>query len=197
VFHQKPNGSKGLYYKHTMIINDFRIDDTFEMRTSVLFRIFIQLITFHPRPIILYQKLKLGKKANYWRERERERVRVRVWVNDSKSVVWKSQNLGKTCVYKKGKNAAGDRLRLMRNMRKIRPSDVSNGQRHFERRTIRLIISDMMPLELSVSDATIWSNTLESSIAILEVSFTLIYIFIYYDCQLMIIISDACTINVS
>jgi hypothetical protein len=29
----------------------------------------------------------------------------------------------------------------------------------------------MMPLELSVSDATIWSITLESSITILEASF--------------------------
>jgi len=33
----------------------------------------------------------------------------------------------------------------------------------------------MTPLELSVSDATIWSVTLESSITILEASFTLIY----------------------
>jgi hypothetical protein len=33
----------------------------------------------------------------------------------------------------------------------------------------------MMTLELSMSDATIWSITLEPSITILEVSFTLIY----------------------
>jgi hypothetical protein len=33
----------------------------------------------------------------------------------------------------------------------------------------------MMHLEFSVSDATIWSVTLESSITILELSFTLIY----------------------
>jgi hypothetical protein len=33
----------------------------------------------------------------------------------------------------------------------------------------------MMPPELLVNDATIWSITLESSIAILEASFTLIY----------------------
>jgi hypothetical protein len=33
----------------------------------------------------------------------------------------------------------------------------------------------MTPLEPSVSDATIWSITLESSIMILEVSFTLMY----------------------
>jgi hypothetical protein len=32
----------------------------------------------------------------------------------------------------------------------------------------------MMPLESSVSDATIWSITLESSITILQASFTLI-----------------------
>jgi hypothetical protein len=36
----------------------------------------------------------------------------------------------------------------------------------------------MSPLELSVSDATIWSVTLESSITILEASFTLFY-FVY------------------
>jgi hypothetical protein len=57
--------------------------------------------------------------------RERERVRVRVGLNNSKSIIWKSQNLGKTCVYKKGKNAAGDRLRLMRNLRKI-DNDISH-----------------------------------------------------------------------
>jgi len=50
---------------------------------------------------------------------------VQVWLNDAKSVIWKSQNLGKTCVYKKGKNAAGDRLRLMRNLRKI-DNDISH-----------------------------------------------------------------------
>ncbi len=33
----------------------------------------------------------------------------------------------------------------------------------------------MMPLEFSVSDATIWSVTLKSSITNLELSFTLIY----------------------
>ncbi len=33
----------------------------------------------------------------------------------------------------------------------------------------------MTPLELSVSDATVWSVTLELSIMILEVSFLLIY----------------------
>ncbi len=33
----------------------------------------------------------------------------------------------------------------------------------------------MTPLESSVSDATIWSITLELSITILEASFTLIY----------------------
>jgi hypothetical protein len=33
----------------------------------------------------------------------------------------------------------------------------------------------MMPLELFVSDATIWSATQDSSIMILEASFTLIY----------------------
>jgi hypothetical protein len=49
----------------------------------------------------------------------------------------------------------------------------------------------MTPIELSVSDATIWSVTLESSITILEVPFTLIY-FVYHigitydDRQLMI-----------
>ncbi len=32
-----------------------------------------------------------------------------------------------------------------------------------------------MPIELSLSDATIWSDTLELSIMILEVSFKLIY----------------------
>ncbi len=32
-----------------------------------------------------------------------------------------------------------------------------------------------MPLELSVSDTTIWSITLESSVTILETSFSLIY----------------------
>jgi hypothetical protein len=49
----------------------------------------------------------------------------------------------------------------------------------------------MMPLELSESDATIWSITLELSIKILVVSFTLVYDFYstgvtYDDCQLMI-----------
>ncbi len=34
----------------------------------------------------------------------------------------------------------------------------------------------MTPLELSVSDATFWSVTLELSITILETSFTLIYV---------------------
>jgi hypothetical protein len=51
----------------------------------------------------------------------------------------------------------------------------------------------MMPLDLLVSDATIWSATLESSIMILEVSFTLIYdvcrtFFTYDNHQLMIVI---------
>ncbi len=49
-----------------------------------------------------------------------------------------------------------------------------------------------MTLELSVSDAPIWSITLESSIMILEASFTLIYHvystgITFDDCQLMII----------
>ncbi len=44
-----------------------------------------------------------------------------------------------------------------------------------------------MPLESSVSDATIWSNTLKASIMILDASFTLIYDFLstvitYDDC---------------
>jgi len=52
----------------------------------------------------------------------------------------------------------------------------------------------MMPLESSVSDATIWSITLGSSIIILEASFRLIYIVLsagvtYDDCQLTIEIS--------
>jgi hypothetical protein len=51
----------------------------------------------------------------------------------------------------------------------------------------------MMPLELSVSDATIWNITLELSIMILEASFTLIYYaystgVTYDDYQLMIVI---------
>jgi hypothetical protein len=51
----------------------------------------------------------------------------------------------------------------------------------------------MMPLELSVSDAIICSGTLESSIMILEASFTIIYDvygtgITYCDCQLMIVI---------
>ncbi len=51
----------------------------------------------------------------------------------------------------------------------------------------------MMALELSLSVATIWSITLELSIMILHVSFTLIYDvystgITYDDCQLMIII---------
>jgi len=51
----------------------------------------------------------------------------------------------------------------------------------------------MIPLELLVSDATIWSITLELSIAILEVQFTLnkdAYStgITYDDCQLTIII---------
>jgi hypothetical protein len=51
----------------------------------------------------------------------------------------------------------------------------------------------MTPLESSVSEATIWSATLESSITILEASFTLIYDVYsadvtYNDCQLMIVI---------
>ncbi len=50
----------------------------------------------------------------------------------------------------------------------------------------------MTPLELLVSEATIWSITLESSITILEASFTLIYNVTstgvtYDDCQLTII----------
>ncbi len=50
----------------------------------------------------------------------------------------------------------------------------------------------MTPLESSVSDVTIWRVTLESSIMILEASFTLIYDVYctgvtYDDCQLMII----------
>jgi hypothetical protein len=51
----------------------------------------------------------------------------------------------------------------------------------------------MMPLVLLVSDAAIWSITLESSIMALETSCTLNYnvystIIPYDDCQLMIII---------
>ncbi len=50
---------------------------------------------------------------------------VRVWLNDALSVVWNSQSLGKTCVYKEGKNAAGDQLRLIRNLRKM-DNDISH-----------------------------------------------------------------------
>jgi hypothetical protein len=51
----------------------------------------------------------------------------------------------------------------------------------------------MTPLESSVSDVTIWSATLESSVTILEASFTLIYEvystgIAYNDRQLMIVI---------
>ncbi len=56
---------------------------------------------------------------------------------------------------------------------------------------INTLRSLMMPQELSLSDATIWSIALESSIMILEASFTLIfYIYsigiTYDDCQSII-----------
>jgi hypothetical protein len=59
--------------------------------------------------------------------------------------------------------------------------------------TINILRLLMMPLELSVSNANIWSITLELSITILEVSFTLIYDvystgITYDDCQLTIMI---------
>jgi len=41
--------------------------------------------------------------------------------------------------------------------------------------TTDILLSQMMPLEYSVSDATIWSITMEVSITILEASFTLIF----------------------
>jgi hypothetical protein len=41
--------------------------------------------------------------------------------------------------------------------------------------TINILQSQMMPLELSVSDATIMSIAVESLIVILEASFTIIY----------------------
>jgi hypothetical protein len=51
----------------------------------------------------------------------------------------------------------------------------------------------MMPLELPMSDATIWSTTLESSIKLQEVSFTLIYDvynadITYGECQLTFVL---------
>ncbi len=56
---------------------------------------------------------------------------------------------------------------------------------------INILRSLMMPLELSLSDATIWSVALESSIVILEASFTLIFDVYsrgvtYDDCQSII-----------
>jgi hypothetical protein len=54
----------------------------------------------------------MGKTANYRRERKRERVGVKAWQNDALSVVWKSQSLRKTCVYKWGRNAAGDLIKI-------------------------------------------------------------------------------------
>ncbi len=52
-----------------------------------------------------------------------ENERVRVLGDDAQSVGWKSRCLGKTCVYQKGKNTSGDRLRLMRKI----DNDVSHG----------------------------------------------------------------------
>jgi len=51
----------------------------------------------------------------------------------------------------------------------------------------------MMPLELSISDTTIWSITLEASMTIQEASFTLIYdvcsrVVTHDDCQFLIVI---------
>jgi hypothetical protein len=97
------------------------------MRTSVQFRIFysidnlfIQGQSFYIKSQNWGRELTTGEK-----ERERESMRVQVWVGDVQSVSWKSRCLGKTHVYKKGKNASGDRLRLMRNLRKI-DNDVSH-----------------------------------------------------------------------
>ncbi len=58
--------------------------------------------------------------------------------------------------------------------------------------TINILRSQMMPLELSVSDATIMSIAVESSIMFLEASFTIIYDVYstgvtYDDWQLMIV----------
>ncbi len=64
-----------------------------------------------------------------------------MWVDDAQSVGWKSHCLGKTYVYKKGKNASGDLLRLMKNLRKI-DNDVSH---KFDLQlflTVRDILSD-------------------------------------------------------
>ncbi len=48
-----------------------------------------------------------------------------MWVDDAQSVGWKLHCLGKIYVYKKEKNACGDRLRLMINLRRI-DNDVSH-----------------------------------------------------------------------
>ncbi len=115
---------------------------------SVQFRIvysidnlFIQVRSFYIKSWSWGRELNTGEK-----ERERERGREckcrettrRVLVGNP--VVW-----GKHVFTKKGKNAPGDRLRLMRNMRKIFndvshkwPSDVSNSQRHYKQRTIHV-----------------------------------------------------------
>jgi hypothetical protein len=56
----------------------------------------------------------------------------------------------------------------------------------------------MTPLELSESDATIWSVTLELSITILEASFAQIYeVYVFDDCNMFIVqaIAELCNLT--